>query len=53
MLLENFHMRWKSKKQSTVLRSPSEAEDHFMASAASEVAWLAYLLNWVSQIPNQ
>jgi hypothetical protein len=35
---------WKSKKQSTVSRSSSEAEYRAMASAASEVTWLVRLL---------
>lgn len=35
---------WKSKKQSTVSRSSSEAEYRTMASAACEVTWLVRLL---------
>lgn len=35
---------WKSKKQSTVSRSSSEAEYRVMASAISEVTWLIRLL---------
>lgn len=44
MLLENSPISWKSKKQSTVSKSSSEAEYRSMASAASEVAWLVRLL---------
>lgn len=35
---------WKSKKQSTISRSSSEAEYRAMASAASEVTWCVRLL---------
>ncbi|GJX82744.1 ribonuclease H-like domain-containing protein [Tanacetum coccineum] len=36
---------WKSKKQSTLSRSSSEAEYRSMASATCEVIWLSNLLN--------
>lgn len=44
MLFRNSPISWKSKKQSVVSRSSSEAEYRAMASAASEVAWLVRLL---------
>lgn len=44
MLLEKSTVNWKSKKQSTVSRSSSEAEYRSMANVASEVTWLIILL---------
>lgn len=44
MLFGNSPISWKSKKQSTVSRSSSEAEYRAMAAAASEVTWLVRLL---------
>ncbi|XP_057539843.1 uncharacterized mitochondrial protein AtMg00810-like [Amaranthus tricolor] len=44
LLLGSSPISWKSKKQSTVSRSSSEAEYRAMASAASEVTWLVRLL---------
>ena len=44
MLLGNSPVSWKSKKQSTVSRSSSEAEYRAMSAAASEVTWLVKLL---------
>ncbi|XP_057520729.1 uncharacterized mitochondrial protein AtMg00810-like [Amaranthus tricolor] len=41
---------WKSKKQSTVSKSSSEAEYRAMYSAASEVAWMVRLLQEL-QVP--
>ena len=37
-------MSWKSKKQSTLSKSSSEAEYRAMASASSETTWLVRLL---------
>ena len=36
---------WKTKKQSTVSRSSSEAEYRALASTTCELQWLTYLLN--------
>ncbi|XP_074327310.1 uncharacterized protein LOC141665234 [Apium graveolens] len=44
LMLGNSLITWKSKKQSTVSRSSSEAEYRAMASAASEVVWTVKLL---------
>ncbi|CAO2825118.1 unnamed protein product [Amaranthus hypochondriacus] len=44
LLLGRSPICWKSKKQSTVSRSSSEAEYRAMASAASEVTWAVRLL---------
>ena len=44
MMLGSSPISWKSKKQGTVSKSSSEAEDRVMASAASEITWLVRLL---------
>jgi len=44
VLLGSSPLSWKSKKQSTVSRSSSEAEYRAMAQAASEITWLVRLL---------
>ena len=38
------HISWKTKKQSTVSRSSTEAEHRSMAAATSELVWLIYFL---------
>ena len=35
---------WKTKKQSTVSRSPPKAEYHAMATATSELIWIGFFL---------
>ncbi|XP_048502878.1 uncharacterized mitochondrial protein AtMg00810-like [Beta vulgaris subsp. vulgaris] len=44
LLLGNSPISWKSKKQSTISKSSSEAEYRAMAQAASEVTWMVRLL---------
>lgn len=44
MMLGNCPITWKSKKQTTISKSSSEAEYRGMASAASEITWLIRLL---------
>lgn len=44
MLLDNFPVSWKSKKQGTISKSSSKAEYRAMSSAASEITWLVRLL---------
>ncbi|XP_019106129.1 uncharacterized mitochondrial protein AtMg00810-like [Beta vulgaris subsp. vulgaris] len=44
MLLGKSPISWKSKKQSTVSKSSSEAEYRALAAAASEITWLVRLL---------
>ena len=44
ILLGSYPLSWKSKKQSVVSRSSSEAEYRAMAQAASEVTWIVRLL---------
>ena len=44
LLLGGSPIAWKSKKQSTVSKSSSEAEYRAMSSAASEVTWVVRLL---------
>lgn len=44
LLFGNSPISWKSKKQSTVSKSSSEAEYRAMSSAASEVTWVINLL---------
>ena len=45
ILLGPSPISWKSKKQSTVSKSSSEAEYRAISSAASEVTWVVRLLN--------
>ena len=45
LVLGQSPISWKSKKQSTVSRSSSEAEYRALASAASEVTWMVRLLD--------
>lgn len=45
LLLGNSPISWKSKKQSTVSRSSSEAEYRALAAAASEITWVVRLLS--------
>lgn len=44
MMLGSSPITWKSKKQSTISKSSSEAEYRAMAAAASEITWLIRLL---------
>ena len=44
LLLGNSPISWKSKKQSTISRSSSEAEYRAMAAASAEVTWVVNLL---------
>lgn len=44
LLLGNSPISWKSKKQSTISRSSSEAEYRAMEATASETTWLVRLL---------
>ncbi|KAL8107165.1 hypothetical protein AgCh_023827 [Apium graveolens] len=44
LLLGSSSVTWKSKKQTTISRSSSEAEYRAMTSATSEVTWLVRLL---------
>ena len=44
LLLGSSSISWKSKKQSTVSQSSSEAEYRAMAAAASELTWVVLLL---------
>lgn len=44
VLFENSPVSWKSKKQSTIFRSLSEAEYCAMTATASEITWLVRLL---------
>ncbi|XP_057543521.1 uncharacterized mitochondrial protein AtMg00810-like [Amaranthus tricolor] len=44
ILLENSPTSWKSKKQSTISKSSSEAEYRAMQQATSEITWLVNLL---------
>lgn len=44
LLLGSSTVTWKSKKQSIVSRSSSEAEYRALASTASEIMWLVHLL---------
>ena len=50
LMLGSSPITWKSKKQSTVSKSSSEAEYRAMSSAASEVAWMVRLLQEL-QVP--
>ncbi|XP_048503120.1 uncharacterized mitochondrial protein AtMg00810-like [Beta vulgaris subsp. vulgaris] len=45
MLLGNSPIYWKSKKQSTIYKSSSEAEYRAMAAAASELTWRSHQSN--------
>lgn len=51
VFLGSSSISWKSKKQSTVSRSPSEAEYHALASTTCELQWLTYLLQDL-QVPS-
>ncbi|XP_021837610.2 uncharacterized mitochondrial protein AtMg00810-like [Spinacia oleracea] len=44
LLLGNSPISWKSKKQSTISKSSSEAEYRAMSQAAAEVTWIVRLL---------
>ncbi|XP_021852857.2 uncharacterized mitochondrial protein AtMg00810-like [Spinacia oleracea] len=44
LLLGNSPISWKSKKQSTISKSSSEAEYRAMSQASSEVTWIVRLL---------
>ncbi|XP_057526239.1 uncharacterized mitochondrial protein AtMg00810-like [Amaranthus tricolor] len=50
LMLGSSPITWKSKKQSTVSKSSSEAEYRAMSSAASEVTWMVRLLQEL-QVP--
>ncbi|KAL8110513.1 hypothetical protein AgCh_026291 [Apium graveolens] len=44
LMLRNSPINWKSKKQSTISRSSSEAEYRALASASAEITWMVRLL---------
>ena len=44
LLLGNSPISWKSKKQTAIFKSSSEAEYRALSSAASEIIWLVRLL---------
>lgn len=51
LMLGSSPISWKSKKQSTVSKSSSEAEYRALSSAASEITWLVRLLTELG-VPN-
>jgi len=52
IFLDTSLISWKSKKQTTVSRSSSEAEYRALATTTCEVQWLTHLLNDFNIKPN-